>query len=246
MAEVKWIKLDKDIFHNRKIRQIEKMPDGDALIVIWLKILTLAGDVNDGGLVYFTKDIPYTEELLANEFDRPLNTIRLALEVFQQFGMIEIVNSLIMVSNWEEYQSTDKLSEIREYNRIAKQKSRARQKLLADVNDMSMTSQLSQDTDKDIDKDKDKDIDIDIDIEKRKRFVPPTVDEVRAYCQERQNNVDPERFVDFYSAKGWKIGKDSMKDWKACVRTWERRDGKVGATGVKLADNRDHTLDDIL
>ena len=81
---------------------------------------------------------------------------------------------------------------------------------------------------------------------KRKKFTPPTVDEVRAYCQERNNSVDPERFVDFYSAKGWKIGKDSMKDWKACVRTWEKRTGNVGANGVKLADNKDHTLDDIL
>ena len=80
----------------------------------------------------------------------------------------------------------------------------------------------------------------------RKRFTPPTVDEVRAYCQERGNQVDPERFVDFYESKGWKVGNAPMKNWKASVRTWEKRNGKVGATGVKLADNRDHTLDDIL
>lgn len=58
----------------------------------------------------------------------------------------------------------------------------------------------------------------------KKRFVKPTVDEVRAYCRERNNNVDPETFIDFYESKGWKVGKDSMKDWKACVRTWEKRD----------------------
>ena len=62
-------------------------------------------------------------------------------------------------------------------------------------------------------------------IDKSKRFTPPTVDEVRAYCQERHNNVDPETFVDFYASKGWKVGNNSMKDWKACVRTWEKRDG---------------------
>ncbi len=239
MAEVKWIKLDKDIFHNRKIRQIEKMPEGDAIIVIWLKILTLAGEVNDGGLVYFTRNLPYTEELLATEFDRPLSTVRLALQVFQSFGMIEIVNDIIMVSNWEEYQNTDKLSEIREYNRIAKQKQRQKQKLLADVNDMSMTCQLSQDTDIDIDKDKDKEIDIEKE-KKRKRFTPPTVEEVRAYCQERKSRVDPEQFVDFYSAKGWMVGRNPMKDWKACVRTWEKRDG------VKVNPIKDDTLDGIL
>lgn len=64
--------------------------------------------------------------------------------------------------------------------------------------------------------------------ENRKRFTPPTVEEVAEYCKERNNNVNAERFVDFYTSKGWKVGKESMKDWKACVRTWEGRDrGKV-------------------
>ena len=58
------------------------------------------------------------------------------------------------------------------------------------------------------------------------RFTPPTVDEVNAYCQERKNRVDPQKFVDFYTSNGWKVGKNGMKDWRAAVRTWERRDGK--------------------
>lgn len=59
---------------------------------------------------------------------------------------------------------------------------------------------------------------------KTKRFVKPTLEDVQAYCQERQNNVDPESFIDFYESKGWKVGNQPMKDWKAAVRTWERRD----------------------
>lgn len=84
-----------------------------------------------------------------------------------------------------------------------------------------------------------------------KRFKPPTVDEVKAYCIERQNNVDAERFIDYYTANGWKVGKNTMKDWKAAVRTWERNGysakGKVGANGVRLADHKpdDDGLDDI-
>ena len=58
----------------------------------------------------------------------------------------------------------------------------------------------------------------------RKRFTPPTVDEVRAYCQNRQNGVDPQRFVDYYSSNGWMVGKNKMKDWKAAVRTWEQKE----------------------
>lgn len=61
-----------------------------------------------------------------------------------------------------------------------------------------------------------------------KKFSPPSVDEVRAYCQERQNCVDPQRFVDFYTSNGWKVGKNSMKDWKAAVRTWEGKEKKDG------------------
>lgn len=57
------------------------------------------------------------------------------------------------------------------------------------------------------------------------RFTPPTVDEISAYCQERNNGVNAQRFHDFYSAKGWKVGNQPMKDWKAAVRTWEQRDG---------------------
>ena len=56
------------------------------------------------------------------------------------------------------------------------------------------------------------------------KFTPPTVDEVRSYCQERKNGIDPEAFIDFYQSKGWKVGKNTMKDWKAAVRTWEKRD----------------------
>lgn len=56
-----------------------------------------------------------------------------------------------------------------------------------------------------------------------KRFVPPTADEVTAYCKSRANGIDGERFVDWYAARGWKVGRDTMKDWKAAIRTWERR-----------------------
>ena len=163
MADVKWIKLTTSIFENRKIRQIETLPDGDAIIVIWVKLLCLAGNINDSGFVYFTKEIPYTEQMLATQFNRPLPTVQLALQTFEQFGMVEIVDNMLLISNWEKYQSVDRLQELREYNRLAKQKSRAKQKLLEGVNDKSMTSQQCQDTDidkeKEIELDKNKNID---------------------------------------------------------------------------------------
>ena len=225
MADVKWIKLTTNIFENRKIRQIECLPDGDAIIVIWVKLLCLAGNINDSGLVYLTKEIPYTEQTLATQFNRPLPTIQLALKTFEQFGMLEVIDNVLHISNWEKYQSVDRLSELREYNRLAQQKSRAKKKLLRGVNDLSMTSQLCQGTDIDIEEDKNRleeDINTSEEKPKRKRFVPPTLEEVKDYCFERNNNVDAERFIDYYTSNGWKVGKNPMKDWKSAVRTWEK------------------------
>lgn len=65
---------------------------------------------------------------------------------------------------------------------------------------------------------------------KEKRFIPPTIHEVDAYCRERGNNINAESFIDFYESKGWMVGKNKMKDWKACVRTWEQRNKKVQPT----------------
>lgn len=105
-------------------------------------------------------------------------------------------------------------------------------------------------------KDEDKDKREEAIASKRKsaaRFIPPTIDEVEAYCQERGNGVDPERFVDFYASKGWRVGKEPMKDWKAAVRTWEKRDSHSGgyaqnkpvATADRLAQMiRDGVFDD--
>ena len=152
MADVKWIKISTGIFDNRKIRQIENMPDGDALVVIWLKLLILAGEVNDGGLVYFTKDIPFTDQLLSTQFNRPLPTVQLALRTFQQFGMIDIVDDLIMVSNWEKYQSIEGMEKIKEQNRIRKQRQREREKLM--LEDSHVTSRDSHATEEDKEKER--------------------------------------------------------------------------------------------
>ena len=95
------------------------------------------------------------------------------------------------------------------------------------------------------DKDKDKDI-----KEKppkggkkksAERFTPPTLAEVEAYCQERGNSVNAQRWYDFYSAKGWKIGQNTMKDWRAAVRTWEQRDGRAGSAPAKKVTAQNYT-----
>lgn len=140
MAEVKWIKMATDIFDNRKIRQIESMPEGDSIIVIWVKLLCLAGNINDSGMVYFTREIPYTEQMLSNQFNRPIATVQMALRTFQQFGMIELIDNILHISNWEKYQNIEGMDKIREQNRLRKQRQRERQKLLLESNEMSRDS----------------------------------------------------------------------------------------------------------
>ena len=169
MADVKWIKIAVDMFDNRKIKQIGSMPEGDSLLLVWVQLLCLAGNVNDGGFIYLTKEIPYTDEMLATQFNKPISTVRLALKTFEQFGMIEIINNMIFLSSWEKYQSTDRLTEIREQTRARVAKHREKQKLLAagqldgESNvtcnvTVTQGNALEEDIDKDIDKDKNKSI----------------------------------------------------------------------------------------
>jgi len=129
MAEVKWIKIVTDIFDDEKILLIESMPDRDAVIVIWFKLLCLAGKQNNGGVFMLNDKIPYTDEMLSTIFRRPINTVRLALDTFQHFGMVEIVNDCITIPNWERHQSLDKIQKGKEQNRKRVAAFRERQKL---------------------------------------------------------------------------------------------------------------------
>ena len=132
MNNVQWIKLSTDVFDNRKIKQIEAMPEGDAILVVWFKLLVLAGKTNDSGMIYFTEDISYTEEMLSTEFRKPLNIVRLALTTFEGFGMIEIIDDVLRLPGWDKYQSVDGLEKIREQNRERKRRQRERQKALGE------------------------------------------------------------------------------------------------------------------
>lgn len=164
--EVKWIKIVTDIFDNRKIRQIEVMPDGDSILVIWFKLICLAGRINDNGLVYVTEDIPYTDEMLAAQFNRPLATVRLALNIFQKFKMIEIVDDFLCLPSWEKYQSADRLEKMRANNaeRQARYKAKKRAELNAGKQEVTspvtllVTPSNALEEDRDIDKERDIDI----------------------------------------------------------------------------------------
>lgn len=129
-SEIKWFKLMNDMFDDEKIEYIESLPDGDAIITIWVKILCLASKSNEGGNLMITSEIPYTPDLLAHKFKKTPVQIDYALTIMQKLKMIDIIDNIICVSNWVKYQSVDELSRIREQTRLRVAKYRENKKLL--------------------------------------------------------------------------------------------------------------------
>lgn len=157
MADVKWIKICTDIFNDEKILLIENLPEADSIIVIWFKLLCLAGKQNNGGVFMMNDKIAYTDEMLATIFRKNINTVRLALVTFEQYGMIEIVNNTITIPNWEKHQSLDKLEQAKEKNRQRVAAHRERQKALASGNDYgNVTVTPCNDIEKEKEEDKEK------------------------------------------------------------------------------------------
>lgn len=233
MAEVKWIKITTDMFDNRKIKHLRRLPDGNNIVLIWVMLLTLAGRCNSGGMIFLTENIPYTPKMLADELDFEESTVTLALQALERLGMVSTTTSgFINLPGWEDHQNIEGMEKIRESKRLAQARWREKQKALAAAVDepvdttVDSTENENNNADKDIDKDIDKEKeDISLPAEaptKTKRFSPPSTEEVAAYCQERKNGIDADAFVDYYSARNWTMGKTKMKDWKAAVRTWER------------------------
>ena len=136
MEEVKWIKISVGIFDDEKILLIEHLPDAYAIITCWFKLLCLAGKQNNGGVFMLTDSMPYTDEMLATIFRMPLNTVRLALETFERFDMIETVSGVVTIPKWEKHQSLDRLEQIQEQNRqrVRRFRERQKQKLLDEGN----------------------------------------------------------------------------------------------------------------
>lgn len=118
MPDIEWIKVSTSMFDSsRKIKQIELMPKGDTYLVIWFKLMLLAGTINDGGRIYVTPEVPYTTATLASELRRPATTVKKALEIFEQFGMIEYEGDILLLPSWGRYQNVDAMDKLREQNR---------------------------------------------------------------------------------------------------------------------------------
>lgn len=169
MADMKWIKITTDIFDDEKILLIESLPNAYAIITCWFKLLCLAGKQNNGG-VFMIGQIAYTEKMLATIFRMKEATVTMALQTFQQFGMVEIIDGVITIPNWGKHQNLDAYEQKKERDRAYQAERRRKQKLLVQKSSDSQTTGSSdvannrsleeereeeREEDKEIDKEKD-------------------------------------------------------------------------------------------
>ena len=155
MADVKWIKITTDMFDNRKIKHLRKLPEGNSIVLIWVMLLTMAGRCNANGMIYLTENIPYTSKMLADELGFEENTVKLALEALEQFEMIVTDSNYLFVSGWQEHQNIEGMEKIREQNRLRQKKWYDKQKRLPNVTpNVSVTQSNAIEEDKEREKEK--------------------------------------------------------------------------------------------
>jgi phage replisome organizer N-terminal domain protein len=208
-----YLRLKDNFFDSDELKILESMKDGYLYSNILLK-LYLRSLKNDGKLVVNDR-IPYNAEMLASVTGHQVGTIKQALSMFKELGLIEILENgaiyMLDIQNFIGKGSTEADRQRLYDRRISDEKKLTQSRNLEEI--------LKKST---------PEIEIDSSASsastttKRKRFEKPTLSEIEQYCIERNNNINAEQFYDYYESNGWKVGKNSMKDWKAAVRTWER------------------------
>lgn len=166
MAEVKWVKITTDMFDNRKIKHLRKLPEGNNIVLIWVMLLTMAGRCNAGGMIFLTENIPYTPKMLADELGFEENTVKLALQFLEQFSMIQMDQGYFTIAGWNEYQNIEGMDKIREQTNKRVAAYRQRQKALTEgITSGNVTCNVTV-TDSNA---TDKEEEIDIEEEKKKK-----------------------------------------------------------------------------
>ena len=237
-----YLRLKDNFFDSDELKILESMKDGYLYSNILLK-LYLRSLKNDGKLVV-NECIPYSADMLASVTGHQVGTIKQALSVFKDLGLIDVLdNGAIYMLDIQNFigKGSSEADRKREY----------RQRIeIERTNVQTNLRQISDKSPPEIEIELEKDIEIEKEIHssakstttKRKRFEKPTLSQITQYCLERNNNVNAEQFYDYYESNGWKVGKNAMKDWKACVRTWERNGYDKP---IKKKNNKQDALNDM-
>ena len=241
-----YLRLKDNFFDSDELKILESMKDGYLYSNILLK-LYLRSLKNDGKLVV-NERIPYNAEMLSSVTGHQVGTIKQALSMFKELGLIEVLENgaiyMLDIQNFIGKGSTEadrqrlydrRISEERKQNKLTQSRN------LEEICKKS-TPEIEIELEKDIEIEKEIHSSAKSTTTKRKRFEKPTLSQITQYCLERNNNVNAEQFYDYYESNGWKVGKNAMKDWKACVRTWERNGYD---RPIKKKNNKQDTLNDM-
>ena len=240
MADVKWVKITVDMFDNRKIKHLRRLPDGNNIVLIWVMLLTMAGRCNSGGMIFLTENIPYTAKMLADELDFEENTVQLALKALAQLNMIVVDQGYFSIAGWDEYQNVEGMDKIREQERLRKRAQREKQRRLLGVSQDCHGTVTGQSRDShgtvtqchatDIEEEKEIDIDKeDISIKKPTKHKYGEYNNVLLTDDELEKLKDEfpdwEQRIDRLSSYVASTGK-SYKSHYATIRNWARKDGE--------------------
>lgn len=239
-----WLKLHKDFFQRKEIKRLRKIAGGDTYTIIYLKML-LRSIMSDGKLYFDGLEDDFASEL-ALDLDEKEENVQITIQYLLKSGLLEMCSD-------EEYYLPDTKDSTGCETAVASRvrKHRERKKALQCNADVTQVKRLCNgEIEKELEIELEKDIEIEKEIHssakstttKRKRFEKPTLSQITQYCLERNNNVNAEQFYDYYESNGWKVGKNVMKDWKACVRTWERNGYDKP---IKKKNNKQDTLNDM-
>ena len=217
-----YLRLKDNFFDSDELKILESMKDGYLYSNILLK-LYLRSLKNDGKLVV-NERIPYNAEMLASVTGHQVGTIKQALSMFKELGLIEVLENgaiyMLDIQNFIGKGSTE-ADRQRLYDRRISEE-RKQNKLTQSRN----LEEICKKSTPEIELEKEKEIDKEIDNkcastkQKRKRFVKPTISDIEQYCSEKNISINAQQFIDYYESNGWKVGRNSMKDWQATVRRW--------------------------
>lgn len=227
-----WLKLKEDFFSDKRIKKLRKIAGGDTYTIIYLK-MQLESLKNNGVLIFEGVEETFAEEI-SLVIDEDVENVKVTIAFL-------LDNNLLVEYKENEFALPETQELIGTETNWAIEKRNQRK---ADI-----VHQVSTECPRDIDIDIDKDIEIDKDKEKKenkkeKNIIPPKLEWVERYCYERNNSIDPQAFIDFYESKGWKIGKEKMKDWQAAIRTWEKNRNNTNNKKPSILDLDIDTLKD--
>lgn len=209
-----WLKLHKDFFQRKEIKRLRKIAGGDTYTIIYLKML-LRSIMSDGKLYFDGLEDDFASEL-ALDLDEKEDNVQITIQYLLKSGLLEMCSD-------EEYYLPDTKDSTGCETAVASRvrKHRERKKALQCNTDVTQVKQLCNG-----EKEKEKELEIELDNkcastkQKRKRFVKPTISDIEQYCSEKNISINAQQFIDYYESNGWKVGRNSMKDWQATVRRW--------------------------